>query len=285
MNEGLDDLTYSSESAAARFLLYQGQNEINLIVEDVGMQHIYETIFKRLLKDKYNIRTIFPVGGKPKVKDCFFEFGEETDGIKNIYIVDGDFDRYIYPDKMIQSKCFIYLKAYNIENYLIDENACIPFVKGRLKLLDQAVKEKLNFQYWKKRIVSEAAKLFLCYCFIKKYYPTQRSVSLSSYLFIDKDTGFERSDGAYQKYWKSIIELDKDAEKKILEINAIYKKENGDNYFNLICGKFLLDSLYCYIRKIIKSKFEKDDFKFHLVNHFDISKLDYLKKAILSNLK
>ncbi|MCM1059628.1 MAG: DUF4435 domain-containing protein [Eubacterium sp.] len=279
-----DDLLYSDEALKTRHLYYQGLNDFNLFVEDKDKEYLYETVFKRLLGNNYSIVAITGLGGKPQVIECFKEFGDQTDGVKNFYLVDGDFDRYIYADKMIQNPCFIYLKTYNIENYLIDENACMQFVKGRLQILDNFVKEKLNFQYWKNRIVSEAAKLFLCYCFLKKYYPTQKSVSRSSYLFIDNKTGFERSDGAYQKYWESIIELDIDAEKKILEIDAIYKKENGHNYFNLICGKFLLDSLYCYIRKIIKSKFNKEDFKFHLVNHFDISKLNYLKEAILLNL-
>lgn len=279
------DLLYSDEASATRYLFFQDLNDFNLFVEDKQKEYLYETIFKRLLGNKYSITAIFGLGGKPQVIKYFNEFGTQTDGVRNLYLVDGDFDRYIYADEMIQNSCFIYLKTYNIENYLIDENASMQFIKGRLKMLDKAVKEKLNFQYWKNRIVNESSKLFLCYCFIKKYHPTQENVSRSSYLFIDDKTGFERSDGAYQKYWEYIIELDKDAEKKILEIDAIYKKENGDNYFNLICGKFLLNSLCCYIRKIIKSKFEKEDFKFHLVNHFDISKLDYLKKAILSNLQ
>ena len=284
MNEGLDDLKYSSEGSAARFLLYQGLNEINLIVEDVGMQHVYETIFKHLLEDNYNIKTIFPMGGKPKVKEHFFEFGEETDGIKNFYIVDGDFDRYIHQEEMINDPCFIYLETYNIENYFLDENACIQFAKGRLKAMDDEVKSILDYQNWEQRIVSEASKLFLCYCFVEKYYPVKKTISRGSYSFIDQKTGFERKDGAYEQYWKNeILPLDANAQKKIDEIKNTYQSINGENYFNLICGKFLFDSLCCYIRKVIGSKINKEDFKWHLINHFDISKLDYVKNIILQS--
>lgn len=281
MNEGFDDLIYSSEAQATRFLFYQGLNEINLIVEDEGMQYAYETIFKRLLGDKYNIKTIFPMGGKPKVKNYFYEFGEMTDGIKNVYIVDGDFDRYIHQENMINAPCFIYLKTYNIENYLIDEVACLQYSKGHLKCLDNVVQEKISFNNWKERVVSESAKLFLCYCFVQKYHPTVETLSRSSFLFLDYNTGFER-DGAYQKYWnEDIMVLDTDAQNKIDEINTIYKLINGNDYFNLICGKFLLDSLYAYLRNLFKRTFEKDDFIWYLINHFDISKLDYVKDAIL----
>ena len=283
MNEGLDDLTYSQDALATRFILYQGLNEINLIVEDDGMQHVYETIFKRLLKDKYNIKAIFPMGGKPKVKERFLEFGEETDGIKNFYIVDGDFDRYIHQDQMIHYPCFIYLKTYNIENYYLDEMACVQFSKGHLKCLDDDAINKVDFNNWKNRIISESSKLFLCYCYIQKYHPTIENVSRAPFLFLDDKTGFERTN-AYQKYWNDeILTLDPDAQVKINEIDNVYKSINGNNYFNLICGKFLLTSLCAYLRNLFQETFNKEEFKWHLINHFDISKLDYVKNAILNS--
>jgi len=283
MGEGLDDLMYSSEAQAARFILYQGLNEINLIVEDANREYIYETIFKRMLGNRYNISAIFAVGGKPAVIERYKEFNSETDGIKNFYIVDGDFDRYIHKNDMINDPCFIYLKTYNIENYFIDEKACAQFSKGYLKCLDNIVKTKVNFNNWKTRIVSESAKLFLCYCYIQKYYPAIENVTRAPFLFLDDRTGFERPD-AYKKYWENeILTLDSNAQDKINEIDAIYRSTNGDNYFNLICGKFLLDSLCAYLRNLFKTTFNKDEFKWHLINHFDISKLDYVKNAILQS--
>lgn len=282
MNEDLEDLAYSSEASATRFLFFQGLNEINLFVEDADMEYVYETIFKRLLKDRYNIKAIFPLGGKPKVKEHFLEFGEETNGIRNFYIVDGDFDRYIYQDGMINNPCFIYLKTYNIENYFLDENACLQFCKGHLKCLDEILISKVNFKNWKNQIISEASKLFLCYCYVQKFHPGIKTLSRSSFLFIDDKTGFERI-GAFQKYWNDeILTLDANAQDKINEIDTLYKSINGADYFNLICGKFLLDSLCAYLRNLFKSTFSKDEFIWHLINHFDISKLDYIKNAITS---
>lgn len=283
MEEGLDDLEYSADAQAARFILYQGLNEINLVVEDIDREYIYETIFKRMLGNQYNISTIFAAGGKPAVKDRYNEFHDETDGIKNFYIVDGDFDRYIHQSDMINDPCFIYLKAYNIENYFIDKKACIQFAKGYLKCLDNVVIEKVSFDSWKERIISEASKLFLCYCFIQKNHPGKENVSRAPFLFLDGKTGFERVN-AYQKYWNDeIITLDQNAQDKIDEIDEIYKFINGDDYFNLICGKFLLDSLCAYLRNLFKTSYNKEEFKWHLINHFDITKLDYVKNAILQS--
>ena len=283
MSEELNDLKYSDEALTTRFLFFQNLNEINLFIEDTGDEYIYETIFKRLFGNEYNIQAIFPQGGKPKVKQCFLEFGEKTNGIKNFYIVDGDFDRYIHQEHMIDNPCFLYLKTYNIENYFVDEDACVQFSKGHLKCLDNMAKTKVNFKNWKEKIVSQSAKLFLCYCYIQKYHPTIENVSRSSFLFLDDKTGFEK-EGSYQKYWDNeIAVLDVNPQENIDKIDIIYKSINGNDYFNLICGKFLLDSLCAYLRNLFKETFNKEEFKWHLINHFDISKLDYVKNAILQS--
>ena len=277
-----DELLYSSEASATRSLFYQGLNDINLFVEDAGLEYEYETIFKRLLKDKYCITAIFALGGKENVKQKYAEFGSSMDGIKNFYIVDGDFERYIAPDKMINDECFIYLRTYNIENYFVDQYACEQFAKSKLKCLDREVTVRVGFADWKERIVSEAKKLFLYYCFIQKFNLGIPTLSRSEYLFIDQMNGFERADDSFEKFKNSVLEVVPDAEDKIVEIVTDYEAINGDDYSNFICGKFLLTSLYCHLRNIVNCKLRIDDFRWYLVNNFDISKLDYVKEALLA---
>lgn len=281
--DNLEDLMYSSEASATRYMFYQGLNDINIFIEDTGKEYEYETIFKRLLGDKYRIKSIFSGGGKKGVEKLYREFGDANANnykIKNVYIVDGDFDRYIYPDKMIISPCYIYLKAYNIENYIIDEDACVQFSKGRLKCLDEVAKRKLDFENWKNTIVGQASKLFFAYCFVKRFYPEHPTLSRSSYEFIDLKTGFERQDGAFDRYWDFVLTLGKSLDDNLLEIKTKYIDINGDDFFNLICGKFLLDSLCCYVREIVGSAINNYDFKWHLINHFDVTKLNYVKYSI-----
>lgn len=277
-----DDLMYSSEASATRSLFYQGLNDINLFVEDAGLEYEYETIFKRLLKDKYCIAAIFALGGKTNVKQKYAEFGSSMDGVKNFYIVDGDFDRYIAPDEMINDECFIYLRTYNIENYFVDQYACEQFAKSKLKCLDREVTVRVGFADWKERIVNEAKKLFLYYCFIQKFNLGIPTLSRSEYLFIDQMNGFERADDSFEKFKNSVLEVVPDAEDKIVEIATDYEAIHGDDYSNFICGKFLLTSLYCHLRNIVNCKFRTEDFRWYLVNNFDISKLDYVKEALLA---
>ena len=179
--------SYSPEAAASRSLFYQNLNDINIYVEDSGKEYEYETIFKRLMGDKYNISTIFGLGGKERVKEHFKENVLNTNQhykVQNFYIVDGDFDRYIHSEGMITHPNFLYLKTYNIENYFLDENASISFSKGRLKCVEKLVTEKIRFMYWKDTIVAQSSDLFFSYCFLKKYHPEEKTVSRSPFSFL-----------------------------------------------------------------------------------------------------
>lgn len=278
-----DDLIFSLEASSTRFMFYKELNDINIFVEDAEKEYEYETIFKRLLGSEYTIKSIFSAGGKQGVIDKYNEFGvtnKDNPKIHNFYLVDGDFDRYICPEDMINDAHFMYLETYNIENYLIDEDACVMFTKGRMKCFDDEAKCKLKFDYWRNKVVSESEKLFFIYCFVKNNYPKHATLSRGTGEFIDAKTGFEREDGAFEKYKKSIALLDASMDSKIVSIKEKYIETNGNDFFNLICGKFLLDSLCWYVRSVIGSKFNHDDFKWHLINHFDISKLAYVKNAI-----
>ena len=278
-----EDLKYSNEATATEYLFFCDLNDVNIFVEDENKEYEYETIFKRLLGPEFNIKKILGVGGKVELKKFFTEFGLENSdnpNIKNIYIADGDFDRYIYKDQMICSPNFIYLKAYNIENYFIDKNASEKFAKGQLKCSDSEVEIKVDFNNWRNKIVNQASKLFFYYCYVKKEYPEEKSVSRSPYLFLDGQNGFER-DGAFLKYQNQVLSLNPNADEKVNEIKQCYYQINDDE-FNLICGKFLFESLYCHIKKITKIKFRKDDFRWHLICNFNINTLGYVKDRILS---
>lgn len=282
--EFTDDLTYSSDAQITNYFFYKDLNNINVFVEDAGKEYEYETIFKRLFGKKYKITKILGVGGKENLKASFHEFGtfnNDIPEIKNVFLADGDFDRYICPEDMINNSHFIYLQSYNIENYFIDKVTSEKFTKGKLQCSDKEIVEKIDFETWKTTIIQQAKKLFLVYCFIKKYHPTEASVSRSPYLFLDNFTGLERA-GCYESYWETILTLDAKAPDRIAEIETIYDNIYSDNGYNLICGKFLFESLYCHIRRITGKKFRKEDLRWDLVCNFNVTSLSYLKEKVLS---
>lgn len=277
-----EKLEYSDEAKITKVNFYSDFNDINLIVEDKGKEYVYETIFKRLLGKEYCIEKIHGVGGKQNVISAFKRLGNSTDGKNNYYILDGDFDRYIKPEEMISDSHVIYLETYNVESYFVDKNACYKFIKGKYKLLDDEIVYTVNFDYWLNRIIKESTKLFLAYAFIQKFCPSKPNVNRNVELFIDAKTGFERADGKYDEFY--ITEIKNDFPNATDEISLIAKKfeqTNGNNYFNLICGKFLIKSLMYYLRsKYKKCNFSYDDFEWFLINNFDIKKLDYVKQKL-----
>ena len=278
--DNVDELLYSTDGLAARSILYTGLNDINIYVEDQGKEYLYETILKRLSLDQYKISAIFACGGKELVIQRFKEKGEFTDSIPNIYLVDGDFDCILRPQEMINNPHFIYLKAYNIENYFIDEDAICCYIKGKIHRLDDEVKSRVNFSYWRNRIVNEAKKLYFLYCYVQKFHPTTPNTSRKPTCFIDYSTGFEKQDGSYESYLSDIKALGDWSEE---ELNTIVEKIEsiyGDDYFQLICGKFLLQSLYIYLGNSLSIHFDKSEFTWCLINNFDIQRLQFIKDTI-----
>lgn len=277
-----DELRFTEDAELNRYIFYSDLNEINIFIEDVGKEYEYETIFFRLFGEKYRITAIISAGGKEGVKKAFSEFGivdKDNPQKNNFYIVDGDFERYLNHESMINDRHFIYLKYYNIENYYIDENAILKFSKGKLHMLDSEVQNMVKYPYWKKKIVNQAKELFLLYCAVQKRLPSVPNVGRNEYLFIDSKTGFER-DGAYNDYYDYIVKLDNGILAEIQRVKNIYESINGDNYFGLICGKFLLTSLYVYLRGIIKKNFTREELKWALLCDFDISSLAYVREMV-----
>lgn len=278
------ELSYSEEALVARSFFYSPLNDINIFVEDNDSEYLYETIFEKLFSDKYNIVCIFPCGGKQGVIKAYNELGQVYDNVDNYYIVDGDFDRWICSEEMICDSHFIYLESYNIENYFLDENATISFVKGKIKKQREEVKNRLRYSDWENKIVNESKDLFLCYCCVQKHLPTEKTVDRNNYLFLDSSTGFKRTDADFVDYEQEIEKRIPNYWDRKNEIDELYQSSCGKNYLKLICGKFLLDSLYSYIRSIIGCAYKKEDLKWHLVLNINIEKLRFIDNMIETSL-
>ncbi len=282
-----NDLIYSDEAQANRYFYYRQYNDINFFVEDIDKQYQYEEIIDRLLGDEYRICSIFTAGGKEKLKIRFEEFGEfdadNSDNI-NIYMADGDFDIFLHKDKMVNSNHFIYLRTYNIENYYIDEKAVVRYMVGILRKQRSEVERIVAFDRWLETIIEQAKPLFLYYCYIQKNGLGIENTGRNPAFFIDDKSGFER-EGALERF-KSEIQLKCSIclNEKLDEIAAIendYRMVYGNSYFELICGKFLLHSLYCYLLSLLERRnLDKNLLEWDLIRNFDINKLSYVKDRI-----
>lgn len=280
--EDLALLRYSDEAQKARSQLYSCFNDLNIYVEDEDKEFFYETLFKKILGSQFKIVAVFSCGGKTGVIDNYCEFGSIYNGVKNFYLVDGDFDRILCPETMIVNDCFFYLDAYNIESYLISKEPVLTYAKGLLKCVDSDLERIVDFDGWLTRIVSEAKELFLFYCYIMKFHPEEPSVSRSPYLFIDSSTGFKSNRSEVKEYFDSICSHHSDVMHQISLLESECLRINGGSYFNLICGKFLLASLRSYLSSISKRTIRKDDFEWFLLTNVDVEKFKSIKTACLN---
>jgi len=278
-----NELDRSHEAQITNTVFFEDVNDITIYVEDRDKEAEYETIFKRLFQEKYRISKIFPAGSKTAVKECFYS-ERENKGKKQIFIVDGDFDRF-KDESLINDPRFIYLEMYNIESYFIDHKAAAIFMKSLVCKMDEQVEQLLRFDTWYYKIVNQAKDLFLLYLYIQIYKSGVENVSRSPYLFLDRNTGFKREDGSFETYKAQILEDQENAEEKIDELRSKYESFYGNDYKYLICGKFLLKSLACHIKANChkrKTHFDNDSLRWALINNFDVEKLSFIREKTLA---
>jgi hypothetical protein len=277
MKNSEEQLSYSDEALLNRVLYYYDINDINFFFEDSEKEYEYETILNRLFNNNYNISTVFCMGGKPKLKEAFNQFGSGNK--KNVYIADADFD-FVLEKDIVNNDCFIYLDYYNIENYYIDKMATHLFMKGDLRKSNELIEKEIDFDNWYLKITKQLYELFLIYIAIQKNIPEIKNVSRNPYLHIDCNTGF-CSEEKFNEYYLEISEKITDLEKEIKECDALVHKKYGEEIDRVICGKYYFQSLYQYVVKKSKGKFNRDTFKWALICNFDISKLETIKNKIL----
>ncbi|MDB8658234.1 DUF4435 domain-containing protein [Streptococcus anginosus] len=297
-------LRHSQSALYTRQRFLENANDFNLYVEDQGYEFWYKQIFKRM---GYQIVSVVASGDKNKVVEDYRKYGQSTDAGKlNFYITDGDFWRYKCPEKMIKDDHFIYLETYNIESYFIDQDYSIQFLKGRLHTDDEGVAESgFDFDKWKQHIIDESNALFFVYATIESLTADlgetnpQLSKDIGSTVsnankFLDFNTGFVKKDALREELDRigKIVDshnLSDNFSQTMQNIKESYYSINHEDYYNIVCGKYLVKGLLAYIKSILKSKSAnltvyEDDFKWGCINSFDISKLDYIKMRIESKL-
>lgn len=279
------ELHYSENGLVNRLLFLSKSNEINIIVEDDGREYEYEQIFDRLFKGEITINHIFPMNGKPGVIKAFNNFGTQFQNKQVFYIVDGDFDL-IMNKKEINNPNFIYLNNYNIEDYYIDKKAILKFVSGKIKKTMSESETLVDFERWENDSFSKLIDLFICFMIIQKVDPTHKNVNENSeYFYLNPATGFFSQNIITNYIEDTKMRYSKYDELKTQFLSDFNTVLNSDPY-RIICGKYLLAGLAQYLRiKASIKNIKYEDFKYFLINTFDIKKLDYVKEQIMDNIK
>ena len=283
MNDVVEDLTFSKEALSNRTLFLSTFNDINVFVEDVGKEYIYEEIFERLFDGQINIFTVFPLGGK----DAVIKKQNETNiydnsGKLNVFLVDGDFD-ILWEDQKVIAPNLIYLTRYNIESYYCSKEAILKYMRGFLKCTRDEVEANIHFEEWSDFFKDEAGRLFVLFAIVKRYQIDLPNVSTATGKFLDADGRLLSQQ--FEDYNKSIIEKMGPLEPYI---NEIYEKINekivddgSEKILSIICGKYQMESLCRHLKKCCHKNINRETFRSVLISSFDLEPLFFLKNAII----
>ncbi len=122
----------------------------------------------RLLGDALRIRHVLGVGGKQQVWKRFSERAGRSHLRREFYLVDGDFDDLIARDPP-ESMFFYRLHRYDIESYLIEEDAvCTVAEEEHPQANADQFRKLLRVGTWTAEVVDGSLRLAACAALLQK---------------------------------------------------------------------------------------------------------------------
>jgi hypothetical protein len=153
---------YPAGVAPALGHLHSSLNDIEIFVEDTANRNIWRNILKKFLPEGIAFSDPIPLGGRPRVlEEC--QLDQSDDGRKRLYIIDADLDILKgIPEPNL--KHLYQLRAYCIENYLLQEDALVKVAQVLdTNLSEQDARNQLDFSGWKYSNEQKYRNLFICY--------------------------------------------------------------------------------------------------------------------------
>lgn len=272
------ELEFSEDALLARVLLLISDNGINFFVEDSYKEYEYEEIFEKLFSEEINICNIFSTGGKPKLEEVFSIYGNCPE-YKTFFIADGDFDIALNKNMIIADN-FVYLNRYNIESYLLNEEAVYTFMRRKLKKTKADTKNTIDYKLWITTMTPFFKELFVIHCLAQKYVPDIKNVARGPARFLNSD-GMPNVE-KLQSYKEEIKAMISNYDTEFLQMQNVLKSIYGDSTGCYECGKYYVFSLKKYLDTFVRKNIKEEDLRAALINMIDISQLGYVKEQLYS---
>ncbi|MEJ2884369.1 DUF4435 domain-containing protein [Pedobacter sp. GR22-6] len=245
-----------TRSERARYnagILYDQFNELNFFVEDETKEDFYLNILRKIFP-MIQLTKIFGIGRKDVVKKAA---RENSGSKKDIYIVDLDFDH--LNDTKEHLPNLIYLERYSIENYLMEEDSLIEYVKEeKAKSKKSEIKKELNLAQLLKMCSESLSILAGCYLIISRFRLKATYYSIN----LNRDINFGHESWTFRQSWiPDYIMLVKQ------EFEQKYPDENFSDNLALCQACFTMDNFI----KNFPGKMLLSILKFKLNGKFGIS--------------
>ena len=275
------DLFFSGEGLLSRALFRTSATTLTIFVEDADKEYEYEEIFERLLPKEISVDCILPTGGKTKLEEAFALFGSSSEYGRTFFIADGDFD-VVLGKSMIEADNFIYLKRYNIESYLLSENAVLRFMRPRLKKTIQETKSIVKYEEWLDTLSPFFNKLFALHCVFQKYAAEIENVGRNPAQFLTAN-GFP-NESRFEAYRQEIQPLIPNVS---AEINTMLKELTdtyGTDTSAFVCGKYYIYALKSFLNAKLKKKINEDEVKAFSITWINTANLQYINDKLSTYL-
>ena len=286
MNE---ELKYSDNGLLNKDIFFD--NDINFYIEDEEKEYRYENIFKELFPN-IKIETILGLGGKNNLKSKYIELKSKNMLKSNFFIADLDFDFLLNKD-IIENEHFIYLEKYEIENYIIDKNAIMRFLKNELCCREMEANKLIDYDVWIQETYNKLYNLFIYYFIVQKNNIEIRNTNENANSYFD-DSGIVKMqliDKYYEKL-KEILNLrGKDIEEEIANAKELVSKQYGKEFSKLIRGKFIINGIRKHLSYVIsqrqnkKKKVNEKNLIDYLFDWFDKNSLIFIRDKVEECLK
>lgn len=153
---------YPPKAAPALGFLKSSHNDIEIFVEDSAAPNMWTKLLRVYLPQGVRMESVNILGSKKNVLEAC-KADQVIDNRKKLYIVDADLDLLRGRPKP-KLKHLYRLRAYCVENYLIEEHAFIATATIFDPKIDEiTAKKKLNLHAWLDKNRDNLKQLFVCY--------------------------------------------------------------------------------------------------------------------------
>lgn len=286
----IEVLKRSADSEENRIDMLLKEEKLNIIVEDIGKEYLYETLFEKILG--CSVKVIASGGKQASLKVSKEIKAEEKDykNFKILFILDGDFDILFFQKNPVLEENLIFLEKYDIEAYFINKKslfAALRMIFG----CSMDVFNEFPFDSWYSGLSEKLLNLFVLFIIARdnniviKDKMNDKSVGEAYYYFCgsDEESSFDKKYNIiYEVLYEKLNNLDG-------LINDIQKKieKNYENKYDIISGKYYICNFQQEIANYIKNStsikyktINKKVFEKFLYNNPSLSSFEGLRKKI-----
>jgi len=265
--------------------LFGQLQDLDVYVEDAGMQAFYKQLFTRVAANSVRIATVIPVGDRFSVE----EHARNNPSPRSLYVVDGDLDWVAGLHRPTIDNLFR-LEMYCIENALICESAAIEVAVDSAGTLERnEASAELDWSGWTAALREHLVELFLVFAAARVLAPQVRSVSHGhSSVCTQAGRGEPKLDPERVKVLRdsvyAAIAAEVGADDLELELERLRERiaPLGEP-LDVVSGKdFLLPLLRFKLRGIVKDGLALKSLRFRLARHCRLDRFTALKDAMLT---